>query len=147
MGNYILMWIAVVVVCVIIEVATVGLATIWFAAGAVFSLVAALLNAPLWLQLVVFFSTSGLLLYFTRPILVDKLKIGQAKTNVDKLIGETALVIEDIREFGTGIVKVNGQFWTALADYPKNISKGHKVIIERVEGVKLIVSILDDATD
>ena len=48
-------WLAVLVVCVGIEIATMGLTTIWFAGGALVSAILAALNAPLWLQIVAFF--------------------------------------------------------------------------------------------
>ena len=68
--NEVTIWLAVLVVCVGIEIATMGLTTIWFAGGALVSAILAALNAPLWLQIVAFFVVSLILLYLTRPVAV-----------------------------------------------------------------------------
>ena len=47
------------------EVATLGLTSIWFAGGAVVAVIAAALQAPIWLQILLFFAVSLLLLFFT----------------------------------------------------------------------------------
>jgi membrane protein implicated in regulation of membrane protease activity len=60
------------------------------------------------------------------------------KANVDGLIGERALVTQDIDPLhGTGMVKVMGEVWRADATEP--IRAGEYVWIEAVQGTKLIV--------
>ncbi|MDR2519801.1 MAG: NfeD family protein [Eubacteriaceae bacterium] len=134
-----LIWIGIIVLSIIIEAATVGLASIWFALGGVAALVCALLNLQFWLQAIVFLSSSVALLLLTRPILIDLLHVGERKTNVEELIGEVGVVVKDIREFESGQVKVKGAVWTAVPIEEAVILKGERVEIERIEGVKLIV--------
>ena len=62
-----LLWGCAAVVLLIIEAATVGLATIWFAGGALAALVAAALGAAYWLQAVLFLAVSVALLACLRP--------------------------------------------------------------------------------
>lgn len=141
-----LIWIGIAVVLAIIEAFTLGLITIWFSAGAVVAAIAALFHAPMPVQIIIFFVVSCILLYFTKPFAQKKLKIGREKTNVDALAGQTALVIERIRPFHTGQVKVNGQIWTAITDLSDlTIPEGLQVRIMGVEGVKLIVRPLEEA--
>lgn len=140
-----LIWIGIAVILGVIEAITLGLITIWFAAGALVAAIAALFHAPMPLQIVIFFVVSCVLLYFTKPLAQRKLKIGKEKTNVDALAGQTALVTENIRPYHTGQVKVNGQIWTAITDLSDlTIPAGIQVRIQGVEGVKLIVRPLEE---
>ena len=133
-------WLAAAIIFIIIEAVTVGLTTIWFAAGALVALILALIKVGVGVQVVVFLILSLVLLATTRKIFVNKLKTGSEKTNVDALVGEEAVVLEDITPFNTGLVKVKGQNWTAIAaDKDASILKGSTVKIKAIEGVKLIV--------
>lgn len=137
-------WLIVAVVFVVIEGLTMGLTTIWFTGGAVIALVASLLGAGIPVQVVVFLVVSILLLILTRKIFVKKLHTGQEKTNVDALIGMGAVVTTKIKPFEPGIVKLNGQDWTAIAENSEaEIAKGVKVKVVRIEGVKTVVSPFD----
>lgn len=134
------LWLIAAAVLAIIEAVTLGLTTIWFAGGAVAASISAMVGAPLWVQGLLFLVVSVLLLYFTRPIVKRKLKVGKEKTNVDAMIGKTGLVIESIRPFSVGQVKVDGLVWSAAAkDSCSTIEKDASVKIEHIEGVKLIV--------
>ena len=133
-------WLAAAIIFIIIEAVTVGLTTIWFAAGALVALILALIKVGVGVQVAVFLILSLVLLATTRKIFVNKLKTGSEKTNVDALVGEEAVVLENITPFNTGLVKVKGQNWTAIAaDKGASILKGSTVKIKAIEGVKLIV--------
>jgi len=132
-------WLAVIVLCVIIEFATVGLASIWFAAGGVVGLLCAMLRLPVVIQGIAFVGSSIGLLVLTRPILVNMLHIGDKKTNVDSLVGKYGIVTKEITEFAYGQVKVEGQVWTATTEDGETIAEGKRIRIERIDGVKLVV--------
>lgn len=138
-GTPIYVWLGLIVVLTIIEAATVSLTTIWFAAGSLLAFFMALLNLSVGIQIVVFLVSSTLLIIFTRPIALKYLKVGRVRTNVESLIGETGLVVMDIAPHETGQVKVKGQVWTAVSKNGEPISKDSEVIIDAIEGVKLIV--------
>lgn len=134
-------WLVVAIVFAVIEAATMGIATVWFAIGAAAAAVCAMLGAPVIVQVIVFAVISLVLLYFTRPLVKNKLKVGSEKTNIDSLIGKQAVVTAEIPEMGTGEVRVNGLAWTAVsADPHQVITEGSVVKIDDIEGVKLIVS-------
>lgn len=134
-------WLAVLVVCVGIEIATMGLTTIWFAGGALASAILAALNAPLWLQIVAFFVVSLILLYLTRPVAVKYFNKDRVKTNVESLIGRQAIVISEIDNLqGIGQVTVGGQEWSARSVKDDvQLPVGSVVVVRSVSGVKLIV--------
>lgn len=142
MSSMITIWLIVFVVLVIIEIITMGLTTIWFAGGALVATLVAAVHAPLWVQIVLFLVVSALLLFFTRPVAVKYFNKDRVRTNVESLIGQQAIVISEINNLqGIGQVTVNGQEWSARStDEEAAIPVGCVVIIERVSGVKLIVT-------
>ena len=133
------LWIVAAVIFIIIEVTTLGLATIWFAGGAAAAAVATIFTSSLLIQFIIFLVVSVVLLYLTKP-LRKKLKIGKEKTNVDALIGKSGFVMETISPAAFGQVKVEGIIWTAMSsDHEAVIEAGSEIKVAGVEGVKLIV--------
>lgn len=133
-------WLIIVAACVIIEASTMGLTTIWFAIGALVAWFVYLTGLNLHVQIVIFLIVSIACLIFTRPIAVDKLKVGKTKTNLDSLIGETAKVETTINNYNNeGYVKVRGQVWSARSVDDETIEKDDLVVIKEIKGVKLIV--------
>lgn len=137
-------WIAAVVVFLIVEAVTTGLASIWFALGAVAGLICALVGAPIWLQLLWFFAISIAALVLTRP-LVKKYVNGKRKaTNADSSVGKTAVVTEPIDNLaGTGAVKLDGKIWTARSVNGETFPPDTHVIVRDIQGVKLMVEKAD----
>lgn len=135
-----IIWLIIAVICLIIEAITVGLTTVWFAAGAVVALILSLFDVSIPVQIIVFLAVSICLLVFTRKIFVNKLKTGSEKTNIDALIGCEGLVVRNIGDFSAGQVKLNGQIWTAVGRDPDAvIPSGTPVRVIAIEGVKLVV--------
>lgn len=135
-----MIWVIAAVVFSILEAITLGLTSLWFAMAAVVSLIAALLGAPFFVQVILFAVSSVLFLMVTKPLAKDLLKIGGERTNADSLIGERGLVTTEIMPFSMGQVKVKGQIWSALADDGEPIGVSETVIVKSIEGVKLIVT-------
>lgn len=107
-------WLVVFILLILIELATMGLTTIWFAGGAVAGFVASMLGANVVIQAAAFFAVSILLLFFTRPFAVRYINSNKTKTNVDGLIGQEALVLEEINNIReTGCARLEGKEWTA----------------------------------
>lgn len=134
-------WLIVLVACILIEIATMGLVTIWFAGGALVAAIVAALGGKLWLQIGVFLVVSLLLLFLTRPIAVKYFNKDRIKTNVESLIGRQAIVISEINNLqGIGQVTVNGQEWSARSvNEEKELPVGTVVVVRAVSGVKLMV--------
>lgn len=139
-ANMSIVWLALMVLLLILEAATAGLTSIWFALGALAALIASLFGGALWLQLVWFLAVSVLTLWLTRPLALKYLNSRRVATNADRVIGAEAVVTEDIDNIaGSGAVHVDGHEWTARSGSGANIAKGAVVRVERIEGVKLIV--------
>lgn len=134
-------WLGALILFIIIEIATVNLATIWFAAGSLVALIFNLCKAHIAVQIVVFFVVSLLMLIFARPYLEKAIKKDNIKTNVDSIVGSTAKITETVNNLeGIGTAVVNGLEWTARAeDDSRIIEAGEIVEIVAVSGVKLIV--------
>ena len=139
--NITLIWLILFVVLLAIEILTLGLTTIWFAAGALVATIAAAFEAPLFIQIALFIFVSVVLLFFTRPIAVKYFNKDRIRTNAESLIGRQAIVISEIDNLqGIGQVTVNGQEWSAgtVKDSGK-IAIGAVVIVKAISGVKLMV--------
>lgn len=134
-------WLGLVILFLIAEGATVSLVSLWFAAGAVVAMFAALLGAGAWLQTGLFLVVSGALLLMLRPIVRRYLVPKITATNVDSLVGSTGLVTEAIDNVtASGQVKLGAMEWTARSTTGENISQGALIRVDRIEGVKVYVT-------
>ena len=137
----VLIWAAAAAAFLIVEAATMSLTSIWFAIGSVCALIAGILGAQLWLQVVWFAVISLLALLFTRPLARKYINGRTQATNADRVIGMEAVVREPIDNLAqTGAVAVDGKVWTARAVSDQTIPADAIVTIQRIEGVKLIVA-------
>lgn len=139
--NPIYVWLLALVTFIVIEIATMGLTTIWFAGGALIALALALGEAAFYVQLAAFLVISIVLLVCTRPLAVKFFNQQREKTNVDSMIGKQAIVvagIDNLREEGQVIL--NGMEWSARAyEDGSIIPAGAVVEVKEIRGVKLIV--------
>ena len=136
-----IIWLGTMVAFIVLELSTVSLTSIWFALGALAALIAALCDAPIWLQLVWFFVISVLALIATRPLVKKFINNKTVATNADMIIGQTCVVLEPISNLSeTGAVKVGGKIWTARSTDGTVFAPGERVVAVRIEGVKLIVA-------
>lgn len=143
--SYPAFWLGLAVVLIIVEGVTAGLVTIWLVLGALAAWVCALSGLSFVFQLFVFLIVSYVLLVITRPIVKKWLSHKIVKTNADRFIGRTGLVIERIDAVeGSGQVKVGGQIWSAVSRDGCVIELGTKVRINEITGVKLVVSHIDN---
>lgn len=141
MNEMMIFWLVMLILFIVIEVPTLGLTTIWFAGGALIAVLASLLGAPVWLQVILFFVVSLLLLFFTRPVAVRYFNRDRIKTNVESMVGRQAIVVSEIDNIqGIGQVTVAGQEWSARScDDKVRIPVGAVVNVMAINGVKLIV--------
>lgn len=139
--NQVIFWLILLLLLVAIEVATLGLTTIWFAGGALIAVIAAALNAPLFLQIALFLAVSVVLLVFTRPVAVRYFNKDRTKTNVESLVGQKGIVVKEINNLeGTGQVSLGGMEWSARSiDGKGPIPEGAVVVVREIRGVKLMV--------
>lgn len=133
-------WAAAIILFGVAEAVTAQLVSIWFLIGAIAALIAAFFGANLIIQIIVFIAVSILALVITRPLVKKYINPKKEHTNADRVIGQVGIVAEDIDNIkATGQVKADGKIWTARATDNSIIPSGCEVIIEKIDGVKLIV--------
>lgn len=136
-----LIWLAVIIAAAVIEALTAELVSIWFVVGGAAGLIAALCGADITLQLCLFFGLTLLALLCTRPLVKRAARFEKTRTGADRYVGEQGEVTEEINNLtGTGQVVVLGSVWTARSADGSIILKDSFVTIDRIEGVRLIVS-------
>lgn len=136
-----IIWLVMVVLLLAMEAATVGLTTIWFAAGGLIAALAAYLGAGIVVQLLLFFIISLVLLIFTRPIALRLMNKGVEKTNINSMVGKKAIVTEKINNLHeTGKVRIQDVDWLArnVAE-DEEILSDNIVVVREVHGVTLYV--------
>lgn len=136
-----LIWLGIVALFLVIEAATVGLTTIWFAGGALIAAIAAWIGAGEAVQWILFIAVSLVLLIFTRPVAVRYMNKDVEKTNVERLMGQKAVVIQEIDNLNqAGLIRVGDVEWMARTKSDDvQIPEKAVVVIKEVQGVKLIV--------
>ena len=103
-------------------------------------MLAAVLGAALWVQIVLFFVVSIAALAATRPLVQRMLRRDETPTNADRVLGQTARVTETIdNTVPTGAVYADGKTWTARSASGRVIPKDTMVKVQRMEGVRLFV--------
>ena len=136
-----IVWLVLMVLFLWIETTTVTMVSLWFGAGALAALIAALFGAELWLQIVLFFAISIVLLASLRPLTKKYFTPKITRTNVDGVIGVTGLVTAPIDNISaTGQVKLGAMEWTARSTSGQPIEAGTLVKVDKIEGVKAFVS-------
>lgn len=133
-------WLGLAVLFGIIEGATAGLVSVWFAGGAVSAFFSALFGGNCILQIAIFAFVSAILLACLRPLSHRKLRVNPTATNADRILGRAAVVTEPIDNLkATGAVRIDGVEWSARSSGGQAIAGGAVVKILKIDGVKVVV--------
>ncbi len=132
-----ILWLIVVIFLSIAEVSTLNLVSIWFIISGIISLITSFFIENFFIQFSIFVILGILLLITTRKILEKTLKPKSEKTNLDRVIGMTAIVTNPISKNHIGEVKVDGKHWSAISD--EKLEKDDEAVVEKIDGVKLMV--------
>ena len=138
--NWWALWLTLFLAFAVVEMLTLDLFFIMLGGGALAALVADFAGADLWLQIVVFCVVSLLMIGVVRPVALRHLRKGPAdqRTNVDRLIGEPALVMQAVSVTG-GLVKIGGDVWSARST-DGVLEPGSTVIVTRIDGATAVVA-------
>lgn len=136
-----LFWVLAIILFAVVEGLTVGLTSIWFAVGALASLLVSFFTDNLWIQAIVFLLVSFAALAAFKPLAARWFSPkGYQPTNADRIVGQEAVVTEEICNLESrGRVQVLGQQWSARSVDDQVIPAGTVVSIDRIEGVKVFV--------
>lgn len=136
-------WLLIAALFVVIEIFTSGFAVACFSVGCVFGAILAACELSLTWQVVAFAIGTFLAFVVIRPIVMKfldkKTNDNGVKTNMDSIIGKTAVVTEKIEENGFGRVKIDGDDWKAQTSDGSAVEVGTKVKIEAFESIILTV--------
>lgn len=133
-------WLIAAGVFFIIEIFTVGFLIFWLGIGALLAMIISFFTSSIIAQTSVFVISSALLIFATRPLVNKISRKDMVPTNVYSLVGKKAVVIEDIDwTSGKGLIKSDGEVWSAKTREQINIPKGSEVEIESIDGVKVFV--------
>ncbi len=137
--NWWALWLTVFLAFAVVEMLTLDLFFIMLGGGALAGLLADFAGADFWLQIVVFCVVSLLMIAFVRPVALKHLRKGPAdqRTNVDRLIGESALVMETVST-SSGLVKIGGDVWSARSENGV-LNAGQRVVVSAIEGATAVV--------
>lgn len=137
-------WLSVIIVALVVELATLDLVSIWFSIGAIAPFVMSCFGIAIWIEIIVFVVVSALLIVLLRKVTLRMLQKGsEGKTNTEAFKGQTRKLLDDITFDDDGAVRFNGVVWTATTADRSEIKAGNYVDVLRVEGNKLIVKLSD----
>ena len=139
----IFLWLGIILLTIVLEATSYDLISIWFSAGALVSMILAIIDATTkleinWVaQVLVFVIVSLILILSLRPVTKKYLKRIDVKTNIDTIVGKHGIVVDAIESGERGTVKVDGVIWTAISN--DDVLSDEKVEVLAIEGNKLIV--------
>ena len=135
-------WLCIFVLALVIEASGPEIVSIWFAGGALVSLIISFIEGvPWWIESIVFAVVSAALLIFVRPMLSKLIKRDVVSSNADTMTGKKGTITEDITELKSGEVTVDGVIWTAISTKESDtIVKGTVVKVLSIDGNKLVVT-------
>lgn len=133
-------WIGILVISCFIEAFTFGLTTIWAAIAAIPLIFIARTGLAFQWQILIFLLITLVLIIFTRPFAIKKLKTGKSKTNAETIIGQDVLITKTISNFEKGEAKAkNGVIWTAISRDNIILKKGTVCSVVSIEGNTICV--------
>ncbi|MFJ8528964.1 NfeD family protein [Bacillus sp. NPDC094106] len=131
-------WFIIAGILFIAEMLSITFYMLWLGIGAVVGgLIALFAPEALFLQVVVGAIVSLTLTFFTKRISKNFREAKGFTDTVDKLAGKKGIIMQAITSEGNGIVKVDGDIWTAISNVP--ISAGERVIVIKRSSTVLYV--------
>ena len=136
------LWLGLFLFAILIEALSQDLIAIWFALGALVSLVLSAIPGLAWyVELIVFAFVSFFVMFLTRPLAKKLLQNAIRYTNVDEMVGKRFEVLKEISKYQNGEVKINGIIYTAslMEEEYENIAAGEIVEVVTFKGNKVVV--------
>lgn len=134
-------WLVLAVGLGVAEMVSLDLILLMMAAGALVAAVVALAGAPIILQVLVGAGASAAMLLLVRPSLIARLHNGpDLVSGHDKLVGQQAVVTEELSAVNPGRIKLAGEIWSACPyDESLTIAPGEKVEVFAIRGATAYV--------
>ena len=137
------LWLALILVFVVIEVFTLDFTFLMLAGGSVGGLASSFVGAPLWVQILIAAIFALLLLFAIRPALLRAFRKGgdPTKSNIEAVLGLTGTVVKEFSDARGQVKLANGEIWTSrLADSNSGeLLEGERVVVTAIEGATAVV--------
>ena len=139
-----IIWVAIGIICIIIEIFTPGFLFLSFGAGAILTGLAALIIPSVMFQVLTFAFITFIVFLLSRKFSKKLISNNYEDTNVRALVGKTGKVTHEIPANEKGYVKIGGEEWAAVSKDNKEIKKNTRVRINDIEGNKVIVTLIEE---
>ncbi|MBI4537712.1 MAG: NfeD family protein [candidate division NC10 bacterium] len=96
-------------------------------------------GGPIWFQWLLFSVLSVASLLLCRPHLIRLTRSKERLDPIDTLVGETAVLTEDVPPGATGKAELRGTTWTVLNRTEGTLRRGQRSRVEHVDGLTLWV--------
>ena len=137
-------WVAIGIICIIIEIFTPGFLFLSFGVGAILTGLAALIIPSIIFQILTFTILTFIVFVLSRKFSNKLISTDYEETNVKALVGKTGKVIRDIPANEKGYVKIGGEEWAAVSKDNSKITKDSRVTVNDIEGNKVIVTVIEE---
>ncbi len=138
-------WSVLLVLCLALEVHTNAFVAMFIGLGAAFGLVLAIAGVPFPLQALVWLAASGGGIWLVRPLALKRFshrayEVDMTRPTHTSMTHLTGFVEEAVGgEQHPGRVKIQGELWKAVTDWPEPLAIGTHVIVDRAYGTTLWV--------
>ena len=139
-----IIWVAIGIICIIIEIFTPGFLFLSFGVGAIITGLAALVIPSIAFQILTFAIVTLIIFILSRRFRKKLISTDYEDTNVNALVGKTGKVTQKIPANEKGYVKIGGEEWVAVSKDNKEITKDARVTINDIEGNKVIVTVIEE---
>ncbi|MBC6002358.1 MAG: NfeD family protein [Paeniclostridium sordellii] len=136
-----LTWIIIGIILLIIESSTISFVSLFFAIGCFVAGLSSLIVSSIGTQIIIMCIVSIIGVIFGRKILQKYFDVNKEvkPSTINALIGKIGVVTKEINQDGIGLVKIEGEVWSATSVDSKYIPKDVNVLIKYIDGVKLVV--------
>ncbi|MDA3814167.1 MAG: NfeD family protein [Candidatus Cloacimonetes bacterium] len=139
-----IIWVAIGIICIIIEIFTPGFLFLSFGVGAIITGLAALIIPSLTFQILTFAIVTLIVFILSRKFSKKLISNNYEETNVKALIGKTGKVTQEIPANEKGYVKIGGEEWAAVSKDNREIKKDARVTVNNIDGNKVIVTLIEE---
>ena len=131
-------WFIATIAFIVLELISTALISIWFALSAFIVFIITYFMSNTLIEIIIFCILSIIFLLLTRPIYNKYFKKKIVNTNVYSIIGKEFILKESITKDSLGKIKIDDQIWNVISN-SGDIKAGEKVIVEDINGTKLVV--------
>jgi len=139
-----IIWVTIGIICIIIEIFTPGFLFLSFGVGAIITGLVALIIPSIAFQILTFAIITLIVFLLSKKFSKKLISTDYEETNVKALVGKTGKVVREIPVNEKGYVKIGGEEWAAVSKDNKKIKKDARVIVNDIEGNKVIVTLVEE---